>query len=94
MLDCDLEDKTMVTVNGECEFCNENCATCQDEPDYCLSCHDDVPFLHNNKCFKECPLKDGYQYVPNDDNLCTIPGLICKFGYSIASEGNFCIQNR
>lgn len=33
---------------------------------------------------------EGYQYEPDFNNRCVIPGLRCKFGYKVSETGNFC----
>lgn len=54
----DLEEKT-------CVPCESNCASCQERPDHCTSCHHNL-VLSNNKCLATCPPNtyetDSYRY--------------------------------
>jgi len=33
---------------------------------------------------------DDYQFEPNEEGTCVIPGLICPFGYKVTYEGTGC----
>ncbi len=69
--------------------CSPDCKTCQETPNFCLSCHKNF-FLYANKCVNDCPTIDGYKYTPDSQGICVIPGLICPFGYQVAPGGNGC----
>ena len=47
-------------------------------------------FFHSNKCMLECPMINEFQYEPNDEGKCIIPGLQCPFGYSLLDSGDGC----
>lgn len=72
-----------------CVSCDPMCKTCQGTRENCLDCWPG-DFWYNKQCVKECPIVDGYQYQPDKNNKCVIPGLICKFGYKVSETGNFC----
>lgn len=88
-LDCDETNFTQVSLNGNCVGCAASCKTCQYFQDNCLSCYNDK-YFYANTCVDECPEKDGYQYVPNSEGVCIIPGIRCPFGYELTPTGNGC----
>ena len=88
-LECDETEFTKVSVGGECVACAASCATCQLTQDNCLSCNPGK-YFYGNQCLDACPFKDGYQYEPNEEGICTIPGIICPFGYELTPTGNGC----
>lgn len=89
LLNCDTENFLEVAINGECEKCTDSCKTCQGTTDNCLSCQAGYLF-HGSKCLRECPELNGFQYEDNGEGRCVIPGLICKFGYSLVPSGDGC----
>lgn len=40
--------------NKTCVPCEANCASCQDRPDYCVSCEHHL-VMHEHKCYSACP---------------------------------------
>uniref|UniRef100_A0A336LJV0 furin n=1 Tax=Culicoides sonorensis TaxID=179676 RepID=A0A336LJV0_CULSO len=40
--------------NKTCIPCESNCASCQDKPDYCLSCEHHL-VMYNHRCYSSCP---------------------------------------
>ncbi|KAK7891540.1 hypothetical protein WMY93_023503 [Mugilogobius chulae] len=56
------------SVLGVCESCAPNCQLCADSSDNCVSCskHGLTPFLHEGKCWSECP--DGF--FESEEGLC------------------------
>ena len=92
LLDCDTENNLEVAVDGICVPCSDNCKTCQLTPDSCLTCEEGFLF-HSNKCLTECPFLNGYQFTDNGEGICTIPGLICPFGYKHTPNGEACEIN-
>ena len=58
-LECDLTNQKMVSVDGKCQFCDDKCYTCQDEPDQCVTCYPGKLF-YNNDCVDKCPMKNDY----------------------------------
>lgn len=48
-------------------------------------------YFYGAACVAECPEKDGYQYTPNSEGHCIIPGIRCPFGYDLTPNGNGCI---
>lgn len=40
--------------NKTCVPCESNCASCQDKPDYCMSCEHHL-VMYNHKCYSSCP---------------------------------------
>ena len=79
----------MVSINNVCIACSSSCLKCQNSPDYCIEC---VPgtYFYKNSCVRECPLVGEYQFEPNEEGNCWIPGLICPFGYKVNSMGTGC----
>ncbi|XP_065224139.1 furin-like protease 2 [Planococcus citri] len=72
-----------------CVPCESNCASCQDRPDHCTSCHHNL-VLSDNKCLATCPLNtyetDSYRCEPCSPNCetCTGPSdncTTCKIGF-------------
>ena len=88
-LECDESNFLQVSVDGECKGCSSSCETCQLTQDNCLTCREGT-YLYANQCLEQCPFKDGYQYTPDIEGKCTIPGIRCPFGYELIPTGNAC----
>ncbi|XP_055011892.1 proprotein convertase subtilisin/kexin type 5 [Boleophthalmus pectinirostris] len=80
------------SVLGVCENCAPYCELCADSSDNCVSCskHGQTPFLHQGKCWSECP--DGL--FESEEGLCDpcdAPCQTCDGGSSLClscSEGH------
>lgn len=55
-----------------------------------MSCYDDK-YFYGASCVTKCPKKAGYQYEPNPEGICIIPGIRCDFGYELAPTGDYCL---
>ncbi|XKL69164.1 hypothetical protein PGB90_006933 [Kerria lacca] len=73
-----------------CVPCESNCASCQDRPDHCTSCHHNL-VLSDNKCLASCPINtyetDSYRCGLCYSNCETCTGPLenncttCKAGF-------------
>ncbi|XP_055078515.1 proprotein convertase subtilisin/kexin type 5 [Periophthalmus magnuspinnatus] len=64
------------SVLGVCENCASYCQLCAGSSDNCVSCskHGHTPFLHQGKCWSECP--DGF--FESEEGLCDQCGAPCQ----------------
>lgn len=89
VLECDVFFNTMVSINNVCVGCSSSCKSCQGTPDYCIACVNGT-YFYQNHCVQQCPLIDEYQFEPDAQGTCVIPGLICPFGYKVTYAGTGC----
>jgi hypothetical protein len=54
-----------------------------------VTCHPGK-YFYAGDCVDTCPIKNEYQYEPNRQEICVIPGLICPFGYAVTPTGDGC----
>jgi len=79
------DDSTRVEKSGQCVDCQFPCATCEGEPDYCLSCEEGL-LMHDYACIEQCP----DQYEAREDGRCVLTGFFCRFGYEMNAAGDAC----
>lgn len=74
-----------MSLGGKCVPCSQNCKTCVNKPDSCLSCSESK-YLYDFSCLAECP--SGYEDMQNQ---CVVKGLRCPFGHIVNPTGSGCI---